>query len=203
MGRRLIDISGHRFGRWTVLKFSGSKLWECLCDCGRKSEIRGTDLRRGRSTQCKSCSNGENTRVHGQSVGNKTKAYKAWKGMIFRCTNPTAASYPRYGGRGIQVCTRWRSSFVDFLSDVGAPPGPDYSLDRIDNDGNYEPGNVRWATLVQQRRNNSYVRPLTLNGETMLLIDWAKRIGISEHALSRRLRFGWSVEKALTTGRMR
>lgn len=89
--------------------------------------------------------------THGHAArGKRSPTWNAWRAMINRCTYPSQQSYPRYGGRGITICERWRDSFENFLADVGEKPGPEYSLGRIDNDGNYEPGNVRWETVDQQ-----------------------------------------------------
>jgi hypothetical protein len=118
--------------------------------------------------------------------------------MIQRCENPNHRSFHRYGGRGIFVCPAWRSSFDLFIRDAGRRPSYAHSLDRIDNDGGYEPGNVRWATRKEQSRNSSVIRWLTLRGETMPLTDWAKRLGVPGQTITTRLARGWPVERALT-----
>jgi hypothetical protein len=135
-------------------------------------------------------------------VGGRTAEYGIWKGMRQRCTNPTVRDYHRYGGRGIEVCERWES-FTAFLADVGPRPGPGYSLDRIDNDGDYEPGNVRWATAKEQQRNTDRVRRFTYQGETLTLPEWAERVGMPAALIGRRVWSGWSVEAALTTPPLR
>lgn len=102
---------------------------------------------------------GERRRIHGHAAGNaETPTYRNWKSMFTRCTNPNAPHFDRYGGRGVSVCERWRS-FANFLEDMGERPSPRHTLDRYpDNDGNYEPGNCRWATMQQQARNRSTTR---------------------------------------------
>jgi hypothetical protein len=120
--------------------------------------------------------------------------------MIARCTRVTGADYPDYGGRGIRVCDAWVNSFDAFLADVGPKPGPEYSIDRINNDGNYEPGNVRWATVIQQAGNKRNTSRLTLGGTTLSVPKWSERTGIGRAVIwSRLTRLGWSVERALTT----
>lgn len=122
--------------------------------------------------------------------------------MISRCTNPNTAVYANYGGRGIEVCSEWKESFkayhdyVTQLSDYGTSG---YTLDRIDNDGNYEPGNVRWASPADQTRNSRHSRLITHDGRTQCLRDWANELGIGESVIDSRIRRGWTIERALTT----
>lgn len=138
-------------------------------------------------------------RTHGMSG---TSEYAIWEGIVRRCTNPRVKEWALYGGRGITVCDRWRASFVNFLADVGARPSKRHSIDRYpDRNGNYEPGNVRWATQREQMRNMSRNRLLSLGGETMCLQAWADRLGLPEQALANRLKRGWPLAKALTTPR--
>jgi NTP pyrophosphatase (non-canonical NTP hydrolase) len=130
--------------------------WECLCDCGNIVSVPTNNLRSGNT---KSCGCGQPRTKHG---GSGTAEFKAWASAKGRCFNPQNSAYRYYGGRGITVCDRWASSFQDFLKDVGLKPAPEYSLDRINPDGNYEPGNVRWATPTEQIENRK-VRGLTFN----------------------------------------
>ena len=126
--------------------------------------------------------------------------WRAYVSMLQRCENPNHRSFHRYGGRGIAVCPAWRNSFDLFLGDVGRRPSYAHSLDRIDNDGNYEPGNIRWATRREQARNSSIVRPLSFRGETLLVTDWADRLGVKVHTITTRLARGWSLDRTLTHG---
>jgi len=119
--------------------------------------------------------------------------------MKRRCYNPNTPYYHLYGGRNITVCGRWKDSFVNFLADMGPKPSPEHTIDRIDNDGNYEPDNCRWATKMEQSHNSRKARLITYNGETLCLREWARRLGIGHMALSTRLNRGWSLKKALTT----
>jgi hypothetical protein len=155
-------LVGQRFGLLTVLARVGSAknrvLWQCACDCGRTDIVtNGNLLQRGKKKSC-GCAIGEMIsaakRTHGQKgSGGPTQVYRAWLGIKQRCLNPRYPDWHNYGGRGITVCERWADSFEAFYADVGDPPGPDLSIDRINNDGNYEPGNVRWATRSEQNKN--------------------------------------------------
>jgi hypothetical protein len=124
--------------------------------------------------------------------------YKAWLSMINRCYCDSTPSAKNYKARGITVCPRWRNSFKAFIEDIGPKPHPSLTLERIDNDGNYEPGNVRWATYKEQSRNKRSNRKITVNGKTLLLVEWAESAGISLTTLMRRIEHGWPLEKAVT-----
>ena len=131
--------------------------------------------------------------------GQRSKEWRAWNAMIRRCRYESMEDYERYGGRGIQVCDRWQV-FENFLEDVGPAPSEKHSIDRIDNDDNYEPGNVRWATNSQQIRNSRKARLITFQGRTMNICDWAKETGINRTTIQMRLdHLGWSVHDVLTT----
>ena len=162
-----IDLTNQRFGRLTVLRFShtgkwGRAFWACLCDCGKETVASGEDLKSGNTASC-GClwqSLGDRTRKHGRS---RTSVHNRWKEMHQRCRNPKHKRFADYGGRGIQVCERWHD-FTNFLADMGEPP-PGLTLDRKDNDGNYEPGNCRWATDTEQRSNKRKSKALAGPGQ--------------------------------------
>ncbi len=125
---------------------------------------------------------------------------QAWYDMNRRCFRSSTVYYADYGGRGIRVCQRWANSFEAFIEDMGHKPSPRHSLDRIDNDGDYEPGNCRWATWIEQERNRRNVRVLTFRGETRSLPEWADVLGVNRVTLMARIsKLGWTVEKALAT----
>lgn len=164
MGRK-VQMIGRRFGKLTVITESGKDkhgryLWVCRCDCGMTTQpINGNNLRHGDSTSC-GCWRRETTRKTGRAAikhgMSGTKIMHVWASMKARCSNPNLSNYDRYGGRGIQVFQEWRDSFEAFYAYVSNLPHygePGYSLDRINNDGNYEPGNVRWATAKAQAHN--------------------------------------------------
>jgi len=129
----------------------------------------------------------------------KHAEYGVWMGMIGRCENPKAKAYPDYGGRGIRVCSQWRDSFERFLSDVGARPSPNHSIDRVDNDGHYEPGNCRWATKAEQQNNRRTNRKVTVQGETMNLWQALRRFDVCDATFRQRTQRGWTDEAALLT----
>lgn len=139
-------------------------------------------------------------RTHGHSFvnGRATPEYDAWRSMKKRCSNPSSENYPRYGGRGIGVCRRWLHSFENFLADMGPRPSPLHSLDRYpDNDGHYEPGNCRWATVHQQASNRSNSGIVTFNEEKLTVRELSRRTGVPYPRLKTRLARGWPVERAI------
>lgn len=208
MPARLINLAGQRFGDLTVTALSpirsssGGARWRCVCVCGTETEVAASDLRKHRSGQIMSCGcrrneAGEKNRTHGQS---NSPEYAVWSSMKDRCTRSSHPHYSRYGGRGIGVCERWMDSFESFLSDVGPRPHPAASLDRIDNDRGYEPGNCRWATPSEQAANRVSTNIIEHNGQRMCKADWARKLGITPQSLSRRIR-EWGLERALTETR--
>lgn len=168
MRATLIDLTGQRFGRLTVVTQakalpSGRARWECRCDCGGSGAYQSDYLRNGRTRSC-GCLRAEMVARRNRDEAPHGKhgsgVYKTWRAMIGRCEHPGNASFVRYGARGITVCDRWRQSFPDFYADMGDRP-EGRSLDRIDNDKGYEPGNCRWATTAEQMRNR---RPRSRRG---------------------------------------
>jgi len=205
---------GMAFGRLTVLGLaspsdSGEIQWSCLCECGVKKDIRRYLILGGQTSSCgclrrerlhhAAIKLGEDRTTHGESpLKNRTPEYRAWIQMKWRCENPRATSWRLYGGRGIRVCPDWSGSYQAFLSHIGRKPTPEHSLDRIDVNGHYEPGNVRWANRRTQASNRRTSTMISHSGETYCMAEWARRLGISHQSLSSRLKHGWSIEKALT-----
>ena len=134
-----------------------------------------------------------------ERYGMEQAEYDIWRMMIKRCADPDDKHYHNYGGRGISVCRRWRASYRHFLADMGPRPSKGYSIERQDNDGNYEPGNCSWSTKREQDRNKRTNHWLTFNGQTLIITDWARLVGVRANVISARLKKGWSVERALTT----
>lgn len=187
-----IDLTGQRFGRLRVVRSEKTEKglrWLCLCDCGNTPLVASGGMRTGRTRSC-GCLHIEATRArrlrHGMSG---TTEYRIWKSMVARCENPKRGCWHHYGGRGIKVCARWRASFDLFFADMGHRPSPRHTIDRINNDGDYEPGNCRWATQAEQLNNKRCNVLLTFNGETLTQSQWARRLGISHGTLS------WRVKK--------
>lgn len=207
----MIEVKpGERYGCFVVLKECESIPYEnspgrrrivlCKCDCGTEKRVGLRDLRSGATKSC-GCFSRRNTLnrnlKHGHSIrGSHSSTYKAWAAMMTRCNNPNSLYYENYGGRGIRVCDRWRA-FENFLADMGECPEKK-TLDRLDNDKDYEPGNCRWATRAEQNRNQKSNLRIEFRGETMLLVDWAKRVGVNPRTLKYRID-NWGIERALTT----
>lgn len=204
---RALNVTGFRFDRLIALRPVGytrakTILWLCQCDCGNMTVTYLNKLRSGKTRSC-GCLAREMTIQknwkHGES---HTPLFRHWYGIIRRCTDPRRKGYVDYGGRGIRICDEWRNSFEAFRDHVAQLPGygeDGYTLDRVDNDGNYSPGNLRWATRTEQNRNKRNVRPLTYQGRTQCLGAWAEEIGVKQKVLENRLRIGWSIERTLST----
>ena len=197
------NLTGQQFGRWTVIGTAAEKgpgwKWLCRCECGTTALRSAYSLIRGHSRSCGCYRNevtGNRTRTHGMT---ETAEYAIWQGIKRRCLNPNEEAYPNYGGRGIIICDRWRDSFGAFLEDMGPRPGPEYSVDRFpDNDGNYEPGNCRWATGSQQMRNTRLTRWVEAFGVRLPLQTWAEWADVPAGTIASRLdHLNWSPEWAV------
>lgn len=194
------DLTGGRFGRWTVIGLfrmvrGRGAMWSVRCDCGSVGERRSDLLTLGSSRSC-GCLNVDCHKTHGMK---KSPEYRVWRQLKDRCRNPRCKGYAAYGGRGILVCEEWASSFESFLADVGLRPSAAHSIDRIDNNGNYEPGNCRWATKREQQRNRRNTVMAFFRGKSLPLSEWCDRCGLSRFLVDGRIRNGWSVDDALST----
>jgi hypothetical protein len=200
-------VIGKRFHRWTVLSETEGKgrkrFFLCRCRCGVQKPVRLDQLTRGISKSCgcwKKEVSAKHIRAlsttHGQS--NRTRTYSIWKGIRKRCLSPASKNWPLYGGRGIHVCAEW-SDYSKFLADMGeAPAGK--SIDRIDTNGHYEPGNCRWADKITQMNNMRTNVIIQFRGERMTLKQWSTKLGIPYHRLYQRLfRLSWPIQKAFTS----
>lgn len=205
--------TGQRFDRLTVIdpgpyfrKPDRQQRCVCICECGKQRESQARYLFSGDIRSC-GCLRAEAITARDIARAthrlSTTMEYKTWQMMRQRCENPKDDHYHNYGGRGIAVCDRWQS-FEMFLSDMGNRPTSKHSLDRFpDNDGNYEPGNCRWAAAKEQQNNKRSNRSLKHEGETMTIAQWAERLDINPKIISLRLRMGWDIGRALTVSRQK
>ena len=198
-----IDLEGRRFGRLVAVsseKRGVNMYWTCRCDCGGTAVVRASSLTAGGTSSC-GCFRREVKRAaikHGHARTKKSPTYTAWASMRHRCTNKNNAHYEDYGGRGVTVCTRWER-FENFLEDMGECPF-EMEIDRFpNNDGNYEPGNCRWATRKQQQNNMRSNRLLTYQGRTQTMTQWAEELQMESYDIRNRLNYGWSIDRIFTT----
>jgi len=194
------DLSGQRFGRWKVLQWGGAVQtgWLCRCDCGFLGFVKSQTLRNKRSAQCQDCHNAWVKEKMTKHAGWKHELYNIWSGMNRRCYEPGNNKYHIYGGRGIKVCKKWKEDPYQFFKDMGPRPSKNYTVDRIDGDGDYAPGNCRWATQKEQQRNRRVQRLITYNGETKCIAEWAEQYGMNQNTLRSRFNLGWDFERAVT-----
>lgn len=193
------DLTGQQFGRLTAIERSGKDkwqniLWKCKCDCGQETTVKCNNLCTGRTLSC-GCLAKENGFKHG---GSKTRLYHIWQGIIRRTEDSSRKEYANYGGRGICMCQEWRDSFETFRG-WALENGylDDLSIDRINNDGDYEPSNCRWSSRDEQANNRTDTRQLTLNGVTKSVREWSNETGIPYARIKKRMRLGWDDEKIL------
>ena len=208
MNQLIKDETGNTYGRLYVVELSasddsGKACWVCKCKCGNITVVSGDRLRQGVTKSCGCLAIdiiGNMNKTHGfTSGGRKSPTYKSWTGMRGRCYTKTNKKYLRYGGRGIKMCDRWKDSFDNFLADIGLKPSPEHSIDRINNDGNYEPGTCRWATDIEHSRNKSTTLRIRFQGEENDLATWCEKLGLPYHRTWQRLyRLGHSVDVAFT-----
>lgn len=201
MNRYPRNLAGVRFGRLVVSARSGvdcsgkNSLWECVCDCGNVCDVSRVHLVQRETGSC-GCLRFNRTK--GLDLRKAHPLYTIWCNMRTRCRSKSSSAFKRYGGRGVKVCDRWMD-FEKFVEDMGDRPSMEHSIDRIDNNGDYEPGNCRWATSHAQTRNYSRNVVITIGGESRVMSDWAMLNGISISLASARIRkLGWSPVDAVT-----
>lgn len=197
------DITGQRFGRLIALGPVNRKpiTWLCVCDCGNTPTVSTGSLRNGGTLSCGCYRSDRCATVFTKHGLSRSPIQGIWRKIIRRCTSEKDKSYERYGGRGITICPEWQKDFLAFYSHVSQLEhfGVDgYSLDRIDNNSGYCPGNVRWATRSEQQRNRRNNHLVTFNGETKTVAGWAADLGLLRITLWTRLKRGWPHERALT-----
>lgn len=199
---KLKDRTGHKFGKLTVVSRApnskrGQTMWNCICECGNTTVSFAGHLGNGSSKSC-GCVRVEKAKIgHPTHGAYQTRMCRAWTEMHRRCRDTTRPEAARYVNRGITVCERW-AKFENFRDDMGATYEDHLTIDRIDNNSNYEPENCRWATYKQQANNRSNSRIITHDGKTLTIQEWSELTGINKGTLRDRLNAGWSVTRALT-----
>lgn len=182
---QIVDITGNKYHKLTVIGMIPNKIpikWVCKCDCGKIKFVIGGNLKSGGTKSC-GC---DKKKSNGLS---RTSIYQVYKGIIQRCYNHKNKDYRNYGGRGITVCDEWRNSFIVFYNwSVSSGYDKSLQIDRINNNGNYEPLNCRWATLKQQGRNRRTNNIIEYNGKSQCLSDWAEELGISRSTFIYRIK---------------
>lgn len=204
----MVDISGQQFGRLTALNRVRVQLrnceawhWNYRCECGREKVLRPDRARKWGHCGCRAkytfegLSNPVRFVKHGMSG---TPEHNLWKAINDRCHNPRAKDFPRYGGRGIKVCSRWRNSFENFFADMGKRP-PGMSIERRRNNGMYSPRNCRWATPAEQADNTRRTRRLRIGKQTKTVTAWSKEAGVAGTTIRTRLYRGWTPREAVFT----
>jgi|SRR6185312_12463818 len=196
--KRVKDLTGQKFGRWVVVRFSHAKgnaaYWWCRCECEAHTEksVFGGDLKRGESTSCGCLSREERAARSTKHSLSRHPAYRSWIYMRNRCNNPNYDGYGIYGGRGISVCERWNTSFEAFWEDMGPTWAPGLSIDRINYNDNYSPENCRWVTAKEQARNRRTETIIETPAGPMCVTEAAELYGLSRQTLFSRLRYKWT-----------
>jgi len=202
---RFINLTGQTFGRLTVVSYAGlirrRSAWKCKCSCGKEKTAVATCLMQGLTRSCgclKAESNRKNATTHGHSQDGRASEYASWHAMKQRCTDRNDTKYDRYGGAGITVCERWLKSFECFLEDMGKKPSSEHTIDRFPNrEGNYEPGNCRWASPKEQARNKKSNRFIEIDGQTKTIKEWSEVSGVHHCTIWGRLERGWDAKDAV------
>lgn len=200
---KLKDIIGQKFGKWTVLEYKEKRgnahYWLCKCECGNTAIVRGGSLAQGTSKSCGCVSRQKTIERSTKHGGYGTRLYRIWDDMKSRCYNPNSISYPNYGAKGITVCEEWKN-FKTFMEWALANGYSDkLTIDRIDYTKGYTADNCRWITMMEQSNNKSNNHYITYNGETLTMVQWARKLNIPYMLLCQRMSRGWTFEKAILT----
>jgi hypothetical protein len=197
------DLTGKRFGRLTVICRNGVNnhraiIWSCLCDCGKTVDVIGSSLRSGHTKSC-GCLHRDIKTKHGEY---DSRLYRVWNSMKQRCDNPNNHNYKWYGAKGIRVCGEWKefNGFRNWAVANGYDSTAqirECTLDRISNNGDYEPSNCRWISMAEQNRNKSYHRYVEYKGEVYTVTQLAAKVGMNKDTLVYRLNANWSVDDAI------
>lgn len=194
MAAHPIDMTGKKYGNSIAIRHVGKcsgrqYTWLFACDCGKEFVAVGCEVRRGSINECPSCA--AQRKLNSVTTHGKTNSpeYAIWTAMKSRCHNQNTIHYADYGGRGIKVCDRWKNSFENFFFDMGCKPDG-MTIDRINNDGDYDPKNCKWASRLDQSNNKRNNRIITINGESMTLSQWSKKCKVGESTIRKRLSYG-------------
>jgi hypothetical protein len=202
-----IDMTGVVINGISVVAKDGSRdgkvLWKCLCPCGNEFLAIGTSLRLGKARGCTACAKKNVIAAATKHNAIGTREYVTYNAMKARCYNPKDKRYECYGGRGITICDRWLGSFPLFLSDMGSKPSPHHSIERMNGDKGYEPGNCVWATLSEQANNRSNNTRIEIDGRTQNLIQWSKEAGVNRTVILRRMKRGITGAALINKGVIR
>jgi hypothetical protein len=196
------DLTGAKFNYLTIIKrvdnLNGNIMWLCRCDCGTEKIIRGSHITNHKTLSC-GCYKDKNTSIRNTTHGkSNTRIYKSWAHMVARCNNPNDNAYKHYGGRGITVCDEW-TTFEGFYKDMGSSYRDGLTIDRINNNGNYEPSNCKWSTYEEQGNNKRNNHIIEYNGISKSIAQWEKELGYPKDLISAILRRKWSVDRAIST----
>lgn len=210
MANKALDITGQRFGRLVAIRpitgeyVDGKRIkWVFKCDCGCYIERAASYIKLGRALSCGCLAKEVQPKANLKHGMTKTSMYSIWTGIKGRCLNPKNTNYSRYGGRGIKVCDRWLHSFENFLADMGERPSKEYSIDRIDNNGDYCPENCRWATKKEQANNRCSTHRIEYNNEIHSIAEISQLAGIDKTTLSMRYRKGAPPQTLFSKGDLR
>lgn len=198
-----IALEGRKFGRLTVIKYEYSKnykrYWLCKCECGNEKYISTSKLTTGNTISC-GCYQKENIKnglnyKHGLR---KTRLYRIWVNMKTRCCNTNDNHFKDYGARGIKICDEWLNDFMNFYNwSMENGYKDNLTIDRIDVNGNYEPSNCRWATILEQNRNRRVVKVITFNGKSQTISQWSSELKLGKETIRERIKKGWTIEECL------
>ncbi len=204
---KMKDLTGLKFGRWTVINFSHKDekriaYWLCKCDCGTERIVSGNNLTTGKSVSCGCYRSELNSKNHQLGKDkSRTRIYNCWSNMKRRCYNPNNCMYERYGARGVKVCDEWRTNFQNFYQwSLSNGYADNLTIDRIDTNGNYEPSNCRWITNLEQANNKSTNCFIEYKGQTLTLAQWSRELNIGYDFLKHRIRNGFTLEEIIATG---
>lgn len=205
MQGKFTDLTGSKFGRWTVIRYEGinklhRSMWMCRCECGTEKVIAGYSLTRGGTKSCgclaKELVIDRNKKRFTHKMS-KSRLYEIWALIKQRCYNKKNKDYKSYGGRGIAMCDEWKKDFISFFDwSMANGYNPKLTIDRVNNNGNYSPDNCRWATLQEQANNKRVNRLISYKNEIHTIAEWARQVNIKERIIRSRLSMGWSFEKA-------